>query len=79
MTTYNISRTLRWFKSDTVNLMITGFLAASEAMVLGRSIGLDGERIFEAINASGGRNTATAQKFPAYVLPGTFEWDSPSN
>lgn len=58
-------------------LSFAGFLAASEAMVLGRSVGLDGERLLEAINASSGRNTATAQKFPDYVLPKTYDMGFP--
>lgn len=58
-------------------LSFTGFLAASEAVALGRIAGLDAERLLEAVNASSGRNSATEDKFPEYVLPESYNMGFP--
>lgn len=58
-------------------LSFTGFLATSEAVALGRVAGLDGETLVEAFNASSGRNSATEDKFPAYVLPESYNMGFP--
>ena len=45
-------------------LSITAMLATSEAVALGQTVGLDVETMCEVFNASTGRNSATADKFP---------------
>jgi 3-hydroxyisobutyrate dehydrogenase-like beta-hydroxyacid dehydrogenase len=47
--------------------------ATSEAMVTGAKAGLDPRIMLDVINAGSGRNTASADKFPRCVLPGTFD------
>ncbi len=55
------------------NLLSASALAiSSEAVVMGMKAGLDPEMILEVINAGTGRNSATADKFPRFVLPRTF-------
>jgi 3-hydroxyisobutyrate dehydrogenase-like beta-hydroxyacid dehydrogenase len=46
----------------------------SEALVFGVKGGLDPAIMCEVINQSSGRNTATTDKFPRSVLPGTFDF-----
>src|SRR5262245_64970760 len=53
-------------------LSATAMVATSEAMVLGVKAGLDPRIMLDVINAGSGRNTATEDKFPRLVLPGTF-------
>lgn len=45
----------------------------SEAMVMGVKAGLDPAIMLDVINAGSGRNSATQDKFPKAVLPGTFD------
>ncbi|MEX2642001.1 MAG: NAD(P)-dependent oxidoreductase [Acetobacterales bacterium] len=47
-------------------------IATGEAMVLGTKAGLDPQVMIDVLNASSGRNSATEDKFPRCVLPGTF-------
>jgi 3-hydroxyisobutyrate dehydrogenase-like beta-hydroxyacid dehydrogenase len=47
---------------------------SSEAFVFGVKGGLDPATMCEVFNASSGRNTATLDKFPRSVLPGTFDF-----
>ena len=55
------------------NLLSASALAiSSEAVVMGVKAGLDPETILDVINAGTGRNSATADKFPRFVLPRTF-------
>lgn len=54
-------------------LSFAGFLATSEAVALGRSAGLDGETLVDVFSAGSGRNSATEQKFPEYVLSETYD------
>lgn len=57
------------------NLLATCAIAiSSEAFVFGIKGGLDPETMCEVFNASSGRNTATLDKFPRSVLPGTFDF-----
>lgn len=57
------------------NLLAAAAIAiSSEAMVLGVKAGLDPTRMLEVINASSGRNSATQDKFPRAILPGTFDY-----
>lgn len=47
---------------------------SSEAFVFGVKSGLDPSVMCEVFNQSSGRNTATVDKFPRSVLPGTFDF-----
>ena len=53
-------------------LSATAMAATSEAMVMGVKAGLDPRIMLDVINAGSGRNTATEDKFPRLVLPGSF-------
>ena len=53
-------------------LSATALAISSEAMVMGVKAGLDANQILEVINAGTGRNSATADKFPRFVIPRTF-------
>ena len=55
-------------------LSATGMAASSEAIAMGVKAGLDPGLMVEVINAGSGMNTATTQKFPRSVLPGTFDY-----
>ena len=46
--------------------------AAAEAVIAGERFGIDPATMIRILNSSTGRNTATEQKFPAFVLPRTF-------
>jgi 3-hydroxyisobutyrate dehydrogenase-like beta-hydroxyacid dehydrogenase len=54
-------------------LSATALAISSEAVVLGVKAGLDAQQILDVINAGTGRNSATADKFPRFVLPRTFD------
>jgi 3-hydroxyisobutyrate dehydrogenase-like beta-hydroxyacid dehydrogenase len=47
---------------------------AFEALVYGAKAGLDPDLMVRVINASTGRNSATQDKIPRAVLPGTFDY-----
>jgi 3-hydroxyisobutyrate dehydrogenase-like beta-hydroxyacid dehydrogenase len=53
-------------------LSATAMAVTSEALTFGVSAGLDAATMLEVFNAGSGRNTATAQKFPAHVLTRRF-------
>jgi 3-hydroxyisobutyrate dehydrogenase-like beta-hydroxyacid dehydrogenase len=55
-------------------LSATAMAASSEAMVMGVKAGLDPSVMIEVINAGSGMNTATRDKFPRAILPGTFDY-----
>lgn len=56
------------------NLLSASALALSgEAIVLGAKAGLAPATMVDVINASTGRNSATQDKFPKAILPGTFD------
>ena len=46
--------------------------AAGEAMLAGECFGLNPATMIEIFNASTGRNTGTDNKYPKFVLPGTY-------
>lgn len=48
-------------------------LATSEAVVAGERFGLDPAVMLEAINGSSGRSGSTENKWPNYVLPGSYD------
>jgi 3-hydroxyisobutyrate dehydrogenase-like beta-hydroxyacid dehydrogenase len=55
------------------NLLSAAAMAiSSEAVVMGVKSGLDPNLIVDVFNAGTGRNTATTDKFPKYILPRTF-------
>jgi 3-hydroxyisobutyrate dehydrogenase-like beta-hydroxyacid dehydrogenase len=57
------------------NLMSAAAMAiTSEAMVMGVKAGLDPGVMVDVINAGSGRNTASQDKFPRTILPGTFDY-----
>jgi 3-hydroxyisobutyrate dehydrogenase-like beta-hydroxyacid dehydrogenase len=57
------------------NLLSAAAIAvSSEAMVMGAKAGLDPKVMLDVINAGSGRNSATQDKFPRSVLPGTFDY-----
>jgi 3-hydroxyisobutyrate dehydrogenase-like beta-hydroxyacid dehydrogenase len=57
------------------NLMAAAAVViTSEAVAMGVKGGLDAKILIDIINASSGRNTASQDKFPRSVLPGTFDF-----
>jgi 3-hydroxyisobutyrate dehydrogenase-like beta-hydroxyacid dehydrogenase len=57
------------------NLMAAAALViTSEAVAMGTKAGLDPKVLIDIINASSGRNSASQDKFPRAVLPGTFDF-----
>ncbi|HEY5797224.1 MAG TPA: NAD(P)-dependent oxidoreductase [Bosea sp. (in: a-proteobacteria)] len=57
------------------NLMAAAALViTSEAMAMGVKAGLDARVLIDIINVSSGRNSASEDKFPRAVLPGTFDF-----
>ena len=53
-------------------LSATAMAISSEAVVMGVKAGLDPAQVVDVINAGTGRNSATVDKFPKFVLPRTF-------
>ena len=57
------------------NLLAAAAIAvSSEAMVMGVKAGLDPKMMLDILNAGTGRNSATQDKFPRAILPGTFDF-----
>jgi 3-hydroxyisobutyrate dehydrogenase-like beta-hydroxyacid dehydrogenase len=57
------------------NLLAAAAIAlSSEAMVMGVKAGLNPRVMLDVINVSTGRNSATQDKFPRAILPGTFDF-----
>lgn len=54
-------------------LSVTAMAATSEVMAMGVKAGLEPRMMLDVINAGSGRNSATQDKFPKAVLPGTFD------
>ena len=55
-------------------LAAAALVVSSEAMVMGVKAGLDPQTMLDVINAGSGRNSATQDKFPRAILPGTFDF-----
>ncbi|WP_329139062.1 NAD(P)-dependent oxidoreductase [Streptomyces sp. NBC_01476] len=56
------------------NLMsATHLLVTSEAILAGERFGLDPAQVLEIVNASSGRSGSTENKWPRFVLPGTYD------
>ena len=53
-------------------LSATAMAISAEAVVMGTKAGLDPKLVIEVINAGTGRNSATVDKIPRFVLPRTF-------
>ena len=51
----------------------TAMAATSEAIAFGQRAGLDLQTMLDVLNVSSGQNTATADKFPREVVPGTLQ------
>ena len=49
-----------------------GLVAAAEALLVGRTFGLDPGLMVDVLNASTGRNNSTENKFKQFVLSGSF-------
>lgn len=54
-------------------LSATHLLATSEAMLAGERFGLDPRTMLSIFNSSSGRSGSTENKWPNFVLPGTFD------
>ena len=52
----------------------TALAATMEAVVFGQRVGLDLEQIIEVLNSASGRTTASTDKLPRAVLPGTYDF-----
>ena len=55
-------------------LSAAALVLSSEAVVMGVKAGLDPRQMIDIINTGSGRNSATQDKFPRSVLPGTFDF-----
>ncbi len=55
-------------------LAAAAIVLSSEAIAMGVKAGLDPRQMCDIINAGSGRNSATQDKFPRSVLPGTFDF-----
>src|SRR5262249_50555519 len=53
-------------------LSAAALATTAEAMMAGAEFGIDPQVMLDVLNHSTGRNTATEQKYPAFVLPRTF-------
>jgi 3-hydroxyisobutyrate dehydrogenase-like beta-hydroxyacid dehydrogenase len=51
-----------------------GMAAAFEAAAMAVKAGVDARTLIDTVNASTGRNSATLDKFPASVLPRSFDY-----
>ena len=55
-------------------LAAAAIVLTSEAMVMGVKAGLNPRVMLDVLNTSTGRNSASQDKFPKSVLPGTFDF-----
>lgn len=55
-------------------LAAAAIVLSSEAMVMGVKAGLNPRVMLDVINSGTGRNSATQDKFPRAILPGTFDF-----
>jgi len=55
-------------------LAAAALVISSEALAMGVKAGLDPKVMIDIINAGSGRNSATQDKFPRAILPGTFDF-----
>jgi 3-hydroxyisobutyrate dehydrogenase-like beta-hydroxyacid dehydrogenase len=55
-------------------LSAAAMVASAEALAMGVKAGVDPKVMLDVINAGSGRNSATQDKFPRSILPGTFDF-----
>jgi 3-hydroxyisobutyrate dehydrogenase len=56
------------------NLLSAAHLwVTSEAMLVGQRFGIDPQALLEVFNASSGRSGSTENKWPNFILPGSFD------
>jgi 3-hydroxyisobutyrate dehydrogenase-like beta-hydroxyacid dehydrogenase len=55
-------------------LAASAMVVSSEAMVMASKAGIEPQIMLDIINAGSGRNSATQDKFPRAILPGTFDF-----
>ncbi|HLT01034.1 MAG TPA: NAD(P)-dependent oxidoreductase, partial [Geminicoccaceae bacterium] len=55
-------------------LAAAALVISSEALAMGVKAGVDPKVMIDIINAGSGRNSATQDKFPRAILPGTFDY-----
>jgi 3-hydroxyisobutyrate dehydrogenase-like beta-hydroxyacid dehydrogenase len=55
-------------------LSVAAVAMTSEVMVMGVKAGLDPKAMLDVINSGTGRNSASVDKFPRSILPGTFDF-----
>jgi 3-hydroxyisobutyrate dehydrogenase-like beta-hydroxyacid dehydrogenase len=55
-------------------LAAAALVISSEALAMGVKAGVDPKVMIDVINAGSGRNSATQDKFPRAILPGTFDF-----
>ncbi|MQA29000.1 MAG: NAD-binding protein [Luteitalea sp.] len=55
-------------------LAAAALVVSSEAVAMGVKAGLDAKVLIDIINSGSGRNSATQDKFPRSILPGTFDF-----
>jgi 3-hydroxyisobutyrate dehydrogenase-like beta-hydroxyacid dehydrogenase len=55
-------------------LAAAALVVSSEALAMGVKAGLNPRVLIDIINAGSGRNSATQDKFPRSILPGTFDF-----
>jgi 3-hydroxyisobutyrate dehydrogenase-like beta-hydroxyacid dehydrogenase len=55
-------------------LSAAALVATAEALAMGVKAGVDPQVMLDVINAGSGRNSATQDKFPRAILPGTFDF-----
>jgi 3-hydroxyisobutyrate dehydrogenase-like beta-hydroxyacid dehydrogenase len=55
-------------------LSVAALAISSEAMTLGAKVGIDPKVMVDVLNAGSGRNSATVDKIPNFVLPRTFNF-----
>jgi 3-hydroxyisobutyrate dehydrogenase-like beta-hydroxyacid dehydrogenase len=55
-------------------LAASALVVSSEAMAMAVKSGVDAKVMIDIINAGSGRNSATQDKFPRAILPGTFDF-----
>jgi 2-hydroxy-3-oxopropionate reductase len=53
---------------------VTALAISSEALVLGAKAGIDAKAMIDVLNAGSGRNSATVDKIPNFVMPRTFDF-----
>lgn len=58
-----------------LNNMLSGtaMTATTEAVLFGEAHGLDLATMIDVVNVSSGQNTATSDKYPTRIIPGTFD------